>query len=101
LSAALLDRNKATAFNPFGDKSGNNPATLQAILDGAYNQRRAADLEVRIASLRADGPLFALPGGEVKVAIGGEYRQDSLSSTSDISPQQPVAVANLDRHVKA
>ena len=31
---ALADPNPATAFNPFGDGSFTNPATLQAIRDG-------------------------------------------------------------------
>jgi iron complex outermembrane receptor protein len=102
LLAALTDRNPATALNPFGEiASSNNPATLQAILDGAYNQLRSSDLELRVASLRADGPLFALPAGDVKAAVGAEYREDSLQSYTDISPQNPVTRADLDRHVSA
>jgi outer membrane receptor protein involved in Fe transport len=102
LNAALADRNRATALNVFGDiAASNNPATLQSILDGAYTQVRASDLELRLASLRADGPLFGLPGGDVKAAVGAEYREDSLVTTSDLSPLNPVTRGDLDRNVKA
>jgi iron complex outermembrane recepter protein len=79
-TTALNDPNRATAFNPFSDGGNTNPATIQAIRDGALNQLRESETELRMASLRADGPLFGLPAGDVKFAIGGEYREDSLQS---------------------
>jgi iron complex outermembrane receptor protein len=102
LVAALTDRNRATALNVFGDiGSSNNPATLQAILNGAYNQTRSSDLELRMASVRADGPLFNLPGGDVKAAVGAEYREDSLLSATNLSPTIVPTQSDLDRHVTA
>jgi iron complex outermembrane receptor protein len=102
---ALLDSNRATAFNPFGDGSNTNPATLQAIRNAAPLQTRAVDLELRLASLRADGPVFSLPAGDVKVAVGGEYREDSLdsalNSVSSGTFAPTTTVQNLDRNVTA
>ena len=105
LAAALADSNKATAFNPFADGSNNNPATLQAIRNGAFRQVRDADLELKLASVRADGPLFTLPGGDVKAAVGAEYRKDSLDSLVVLSVPTPTSPgttsASLDRNIKA
>ena len=74
LAAALADTNRATAFNVFGDGSANNPATIAAIR-GHYNT--IDDFRTWSAALRADGPLFALPAGDVRLAAGAEYRREA------------------------
>ncbi len=73
LALALADTNPATAYNLFGDGPATNPATIDSIR--GYS-RRNYDGIVWAATLRADGPLFALPAGDVRLAVGGEYRQD-------------------------
>jgi iron complex outermembrane receptor protein len=42
-------------------------------------------------ALRADGPLFRLPAGEAKLAVGAEYRRDRLRyvQTSDLAFDAP------------
>jgi outer membrane receptor protein involved in Fe transport len=35
-----------------------------------------------------DGPLFALPGGDVQLAVGAEYRKQRIDDTPDINAQQ-------------
>jgi iron complex outermembrane recepter protein len=73
LALALADPNPATAYNLFGDGAVTNPATIEAIR--GYSER-SYDGIVWAATLRADGPLFPLPAGDVRLAVGGEYRED-------------------------
>ncbi|TCJ39115.1 TonB-dependent receptor [Parafrankia sp. BMG5.11] len=40
------------------------------------------------AIFTVDGPLFALPGGDVQLALGAEYRKQSIDDTPDINAQQ-------------
>lgn len=72
LNAALADTNPATALNVFG--GANNPATLAGINDNYFVIAGATKLDV--ANLQFNGSLFEMPGGNVKVAIGGEYRKE-------------------------
>ena len=68
--AALNDTNAATALNLFG--GANNPATIAKILDNQFVIVGRTRLDVFNAQL--DGSLFKLPGGNVRIAIGGEHR---------------------------
>ena len=83
LTAALADSNAATAFNAFGAGSNTNPATLDklravGIIAGQYTLSDTAVI--------ADGPVATLPGGKVRLAVGGEY-QDHLSTNQQIGTQ--------------
>jgi outer membrane receptor protein involved in Fe transport len=104
LRAALADTDPVTAFNIFGDGSANNPATI-ARIRGSYST--LDDYESWSAALRGDGPLFRLPGGDVRLAIGAEYRREQYGyfTTNDISFATPLAepLAGLPgpRHVKS
>ncbi|MDZ3831946.1 MAG: TonB-dependent receptor [Sphingopyxis sp.] len=104
LRAALADTNPATAFNIFGAGSANNPATIASIR-GSYST--LDDYESWSAALRGDGPLFRLPGGDVRLAIGAEYRRERYryTTTNDISFAAPLIepLAGLPgpRHVKS
>jgi iron complex outermembrane receptor protein len=77
LSAALLDPDPATAFNPFGDGSHTSAATLERI-----RARSRFEVLSSIASvnLKADGPVSSLPGGEAKLALGVEHRRQHFNS---------------------
>lgn len=69
ITAALASSNPATALNPFGS-SPTNPAVLAAISNNvAYSPG-----DTRFVNLlaKADGPLFQLPGGAVRAALGLE-----------------------------
>lgn len=72
LAAALADTDPATALNVFGGP--NNPATLAAINDNAFIIEGNTALDV--ANLQFNGSLFDLPGGAVRLAVGGEYRKE-------------------------
>lgn len=77
LTAALRDTNPLTAFNPFGDGSFTNPATLAKIR--AYSAIGAV-YTLKDFGATLDGDLFTLPGGAVKLALGAEYQDHSLRS---------------------
>lgn len=74
LAAALADGNRATAFNVFGDGTANNPATIDRIRGSATSGGR---YRMWTAALRADGPLLALPAGDLRVALGAEHRDEA------------------------
>lgn len=88
LAAALADTNRATALNVFGDGTANNPATLDRIR-GSYGT--IDDFSTWSAALRADGPLFRLPGGDMRLAVGAEYRREAYDYfvKNDISTATP------------
>lgn len=75
LAAALADPNPATAFNPFGDGSHTNPATIDSLR--AINRQQARS-DISSVELTTDGTLLHLPAGDAKAAIGAEYREESL-----------------------
>jgi iron complex outermembrane receptor protein len=104
LAAAIADINPATAFNLFGDGSANNDATRTSIR-GSIGSRD--DYRSWSAALRADGPLVALPGGDVRLAIGAEYRRERYwnATVNDVSfaAPQTTALTGLPgpRHVRS
>ncbi len=97
LAIALADPDPATAFNPFGDGSNTNPATLEAVLGYTSGWTRS---RLGSGNVKVDGPLFVGPGGAVKLAAGGEYRRESIqtyrenflsTTTPDIDARAPLA----------
>lgn len=70
LNAALADTNPATALNLFGGL--NNAATLARVTDNLFVIEGRTKLEV--VNAQVDGSLFAIPGGNVRIAFGGEHR---------------------------
>lgn len=98
LIAALADPNPATAFNPFGDGSFTNPATLATL---NATSLFATDSSLRGANVLADGPLFRLPGGSVRLAVGADYREQSFDS-HNLAPASNVDLRGMfDRNVSA
>jgi iron complex outermembrane recepter protein len=79
LQGALADSDPATAFNPFGDGSHTNPATLASLIE-PYRYRMDSQLET--ADLSADGPIARLPGGAVKLAVGVDQRVQLYASAT-------------------
>ena len=84
VDAALADSDPRTAFNPFGDGSFTNAATIEAIRSKTSSQITS---DIKVASFVADGPLLDLPTGALKAAFGVEARQEALNQRlSDITP---------------
>lgn len=89
LALALADPDPATAYNPFGDGSVTNPATVEKVRGGFVQAGHSRQWST---SLKLDGPLFALPAGDVRMAVGGEYRHEwyGYSSADDEFTPGPV-----------
>lgn len=73
LAAAAAGTTPATALDPFGFRT--DPAVVAAILDNptTFTNRQ----RTRIGAVKVDGPLAALPGGDLKIAVGAEYRRET------------------------
>jgi outer membrane receptor protein involved in Fe transport len=102
LTAALADPSRSSAFDPFGDGVFTNSSTLRNLRAAAFDQARDSDLEMRLAQLQADGRLLELPGGDVKLAAGAEYRKDLLQSRQVSNPTATGTLReNLTRNVRS
>lgn len=71
LNLALADTNPATAFNPFNPGS-TSAATMSRIFSTLF--RPTGENKLKMLEARADGPLFNLPGGPVRAAVGVSYQ---------------------------
>lgn len=104
LAAALADSNPATAFNVFGDGSHTSVATIDKVRGSATQRDRSRQTT---AGLKFDGPLFALPGGALRLAVGAEYRAEAFGSAYvyDDFSLSPISGGDtgypLSRHVVA
>ena len=105
LTSALASSDPATAFNPFGDGS-NSP---QSVID-SIRSTTIQDFGGSLWSVngKLDGELLDVPGGAVKLALGGEYREESFSvdDVIDINSQgletsNSVNSIDVERNVSA
>lgn len=98
LAAALANPDPAIAFNPFGDASRNNPATLAAISgERAYDSTST----LKTVSLTAVGPLLALPCGDVEASAGAEYRIQSIRTTTAEPGFGSIDTGALSRRIRS
>jgi iron complex outermembrane recepter protein len=75
LNAAGIASTTSTAFNPF-NVVNNNPALVADLIDEAIQgQARDSLMDVRVIM---ESKLFELPGGDVRLAVGGEHLHDSF-----------------------
>jgi iron complex outermembrane receptor protein len=92
LNAAVASSNPATALNPYG--APNSAAVLAAIGNGLSAFQGRSDQDVEEVSLT--GPLFILPGGKVKLAVGYQHqrtKQESYNLTgTNTAPISALAV---------
>src|SRR6184192_4003639 len=81
LREALLDRDPATAFNPFLGFNGRN---TQAAISRVYvTLQNTGQFELPLTYFHLDGDLFNLPAGPVSFAIGLEYRGERWRTNPD------------------
>jgi iron complex outermembrane receptor protein len=93
-------------FNPYGDGSSTDPATLDYIR-GSMRDRQI--YEIRSVTASASGPLFTLPGGTVRMAVGADLREESYKTSQvndrdQLTPLKGLASAGFgkqDREVTA
>jgi outer membrane receptor protein involved in Fe transport len=100
LAASLADSDPATAFDPFGAGS-NNSSEMLATIEHDFPLHEAASVEA--TRLVADGPIFHMPAGDVKIALGVERREEMLShdvADSLYSLTQTIS-QSYDRHVSS
>ncbi len=86
------------AFNPFAGPGGNDQTVLGQIFLRAYDP--SGDYNVYEATAGATGTLFSLPGGEVKLAMGGQFTRwdyyltnhlgDIRTFEANLSEQNPI-----------
>jgi len=76
---------------------GGEGTITQAMLDYvAFTQRDRSDQTMTDATLNISGPLFRLPAGDVSVAAGYEFREQTGSFTPD-----PIVAAGLGSDIPA
>lgn len=104
LALALADSDPATAFNVFGDGSHTSAATIAKVRGSTLQFQRSRQIT---AGFKFDGPLFTLPGGALRLALGAEYRAEAFGSSEvyDDFSVTPIASGRdgypLSRHVFA
>lgn len=76
LASAVAATDRAHAINLFGDGAVNDPSLIDQLRGSLSVRTRYRNWT---AAIRADGKLFALPGGDAKLALGAEYRRDNLT----------------------
>lgn len=64
-----------TAFNPFGQAAQNNASVLSQI-DNGFTQINDSSQYLRTLQVKADGPLFKIGGGDVRMAVGTDFRDE-------------------------
>jgi iron complex outermembrane receptor protein len=80
LNAAVNGTTTATALDPFGSRT--NPSVAAAILNYPlwfYGDQKLYDLNVKV-----DGPIWTLPGGDLKLALGAGNRHEYYSGSDPI-----------------
>jgi len=80
MRAALSD--PTSQYFPYymGAEAGRNPASLYAAL--AVNATSLSKSSLAVVDFKASRELFALPGGNLGIAVGGEHRREKLSNPS-------------------
>jgi iron complex outermembrane receptor protein len=107
LTAALNSTDINTALNPFsnGETGWPSQAVRQAVLDSIVQvETTAPTFQFTNGQIQFDGPIFTLPGGQVRLAVGGEYqgvhREQVISSARPSGNNPPPNVApDLERRV--
>jgi iron complex outermembrane receptor protein len=73
-------------FNPFGTATSNSAAVLAQINNG-YATFNTGSNSLTELEVKADGPLFAIGGGDVKAAVGVNHRTEGLRQVQDAGCQ--------------
>lgn len=90
-------------FNPFGRGDANGPEVL-AFIGSGYSRARDRS-RAESVNLLAEGPLWALPAGDLRLAAGVQLRREAFEtrSTAFLSTPAPVVTAapEAERTVEA
>jgi iron complex outermembrane recepter protein len=99
LAIALADSNPETALNPFGDGAFTHPATLDTLRGRTFSE---AQSDLTAMNILAEGPLLEAVAGDVRLAVGAEYRDYAYESSNGSSNSQGVtqlSAASAGRHL--
>lgn len=96
LGAAAAGTTLATALDPFG--SGTNPAVAALIAD--FDIAVFSRQQLYGGAAKLDGPIFALGGGDVRIAIGIEARKGTFTAMSMIG-RPPVIPTDFAQNIKS
>lgn len=82
-------------FNPYGTGHSNSRAILDFVGEGYSRSRTLSG--VLTGHVDADGAVFTLPGGPVRLAVGGDVRRETFSRSGEslLSTVKPLATANV------
>jgi len=85
----LNTTNALDVWHPAGPTNGTSQAVLDSLASGFSNT--TATQAINDFTAQVQGPLFTLPGGDMKVALGGEYtdytdRQQQNTPSSALGP---------------
>lgn len=96
LAAALASSDPAKALNVFG--GSNSPSVIQNIFSGVFYAPGFS--REQVAEAQVDGPLLNLPGGALRLALGGQWRHDELLyGLNSGAPGKQLVISNsLHRH---
>lgn len=99
LNRRLASSDPSIAFNPFGDGSGQSPGVIDAIRARTITE---SSTDLKGVSALTQGSVIQLPGGALRLAVGGEYREESMHSRQ-AGPDTPSAedYPGPPRHVGA
>ena len=100
LTTALASSNPATAFNPFGT-TVNSQTVVNSIFDLLIDTNGTAHMWDFGGKI--DGSLFALPGGQARIALGAEYNYYTILTGQIRGPAgaQTGTMLNKNRKVKS
>ena len=83
-------------FNPFVGTGRNRQAVLDFVTSG-YEQRRTVG-RLETISATADGPLWRLPAGSVRLALGAQLRTETLKTVGINVINGPVPLTGFSRY---
>jgi len=97
IASALAAGSVDAALNPY-DVAATAPEVLARILN--YEFYGQSEQEIRSLRTIADGSVFTLPAGEVKLAVGAEYYRESIDAAYGQGPigMPTLALKAADRH---
>ncbi|MEG3152342.1 TonB-dependent receptor [Sphingomonas sp. ZT3P38] len=95
IAVAAAGTTPATALDPFGQ--GTSPTVANAITN--YSTSVTIQQRTKLGAIKIDGPLADLPGGQLKIAAGAEYRRETFQQRGFVGAT-PVP-ENLGRDIKS
>lgn len=100
VATALAGTTRTTALNPY-NLGATDPGVLYTLRD--RRDYAAAKQDLAEARLVADGPIFALPAGDVRLAVGAEYHWEKIAADIEFGRiSKPFAnSAEATRNVKS